>query len=147
MSLAIFNPRFPSLFRDFDEFFKDFTVPRTFETESGARAMVPPVDIVDLEKAVELRIDLPGLAPDDIDVRVDGNMLTVTAERKNELAEVKTGVVRQERAFGKFTRSFNLPSTLDGAKPDAAYRHGVLTLTLPKKEEVQPKSLKIRVEA
>lgn len=138
------NPRF-SLFRDFDELFRDFGAP-VFDDNRQA-GLVPAVDIVETEKAVELRLDLPGVDPEQIDVKLDGNLLTVTAERKNEKTAEGKGWIRQERAWGQFTRSFTLPNTLDGTKPEAAYKHGVLTVTLPKKEEVLPKTLKVKVEA
>jgi HSP20 family protein len=147
MTLLRVNPRFPTLWRDFDEFFKDFTVPAFAEGGSGERALTPPADIVEKDRAIEIRLDLPGMDANDIDVKVDGNMLTISATRKNEKSVEEKGWIRQERSYGQFSRSFSLPSTLDGAKLDAAYRQGVLTVTLPKKEEVQAKSLKVRVEA
>ncbi|MEW5739531.1 MAG: Hsp20/alpha crystallin family protein [Myxococcota bacterium] len=144
MTLTRFNPRF-SLFRDFDEFFRDFGAP-VFDDNRQA-ALVPPADVVETDKAVELRLDLPGVDPEQIEVKLDGNLLTISAQRKNEKTEEGKGWIRQERAWGTFSRSFTLPNTLDGTKPEAAYKHGVLTVTLPKKEEVLPKTLKVKVEA
>jgi HSP20 family protein len=137
--------RLPSMFRDFDEFFRDFTAPVV--DDGRAAGLVPAADVVEHEKSVELKLDLPGVDPEKIDVKLDGNLLTITAERKNERTEQSKGWIRQERAWGTFSRSFTLPNTLDGTKPEAVYRHGVLTVTLPKKEEVLPKTLKVKVEA
>lgn len=138
--------RFPTLFRDFDELFRDYAAP-VAEQDAAVRSLTPPVDIIDQPKAVELRLDLPGVTPDNIDVKLDGNLLTITAERKADTSVEKDGWVRQERSWGKYTRSFTLPNTVDGTKPEAAYKHGVLVVTLPKREESQPRSLKVKVEA
>lgn len=143
MTLMRIN-RFP-FFREFDALFQDFGVP--FDGETAERAMVPAADIIDQEKAVEIRLDMPGVAPEGIEVKLDGDVLTVSAERKNEKKTEGKGWIRQERTWGKFTRSFTLPNTIDGAKPEATYKHGVLVVTLPKKEEVLPKSFKVKVEA
>lgn len=137
--------RMPSMFRDFDEFFRDFTAPVV--EDDRAAGLVPPADVIENEKSVELKLDLPGVDPEQIDVKLDGNLLTITVERKNERTAQSKGWIRQERTWGTFARSFTLPNTLDGTKPEATYRHGVLTVTLPKKEEVLPKTLKVKVEA
>jgi HSP20 family protein len=144
MALTRYTPRL-SLLRDFDEFFRDFGAP--VYDDNRQAGLVPAADVVETEKAIELRLDMPGVDPEQIEVKLDGNMLTITAERKNEKTAESKGWIRQERAWGTFARSFSLPSTLDGSKPEAAYKHGVLTVTLPKKEEVLPKTLKVKVEA
>lgn len=138
------NPRFPSLWREFDELFKDGAVAAA---EPAEPTLVPAADVLETEKAVELHLDLPGVVPDQIDVKLEGNQLTITAQRNQEKAVEQRGYLRRERSFGTFSRSFTLPTTLDGTKPEASYKHGVLTVTLPKKEEVQPRSLKVKVEA
>jgi HSP20 family protein len=143
MTLTRFTPRF-SLFRDFDDFFRDLGVP-VYDNHRQA-ALVPPADVVETDTAVELRLDLPGVDPEQIEVKLDGNMLTISAERKNERTEGSKGWIRQERAWGTFSRTFTIPNTVDGAHPEAAYKHGVLTVTLPKKEEVVPRTLKVKVE-
>lgn len=137
--------RFPTLFRDFDEFFRDFGAP---QVDNGQKSgLVPAADVIEHEKSVELRLDMPGVDPEQIEVKLDGNLLTITAERKNERTDEGKGWIRQERNWGTFSRSFTLPNTLDGTRPEATYKHGVLMVTLPKKEEVLPKTLKVKVEA
>ncbi len=136
--------RFPSLWTDFDELFRDFAPAKTTPT---ARALMPATDVVETEKAIELKLDMPGVTPEAIEVKLDGDVLTVTAERKQETREEKDGWIRQERSWGTFARSFVLPETVEGTEPQAAYKHGVLTVTLPKKEVAQPKSFKVKVEA
>ncbi|MDX2012560.1 MAG: Hsp20/alpha crystallin family protein [Myxococcaceae bacterium] len=143
MTLTRLNTRIPTLWREFDELFRDFA-PMTAES---ARALVPATDIAETEKAIELKVDLPGVTPEAIEVKLEGNLLTLAAERKHEARDEKNGLVRQERSWGRFFRSFTLPETVEGTTPEATYKHGVLTVTLPKKEVAQPKSFKVKVEA
>lgn len=99
------------------------------------------------QRVVELRVDMPGVTPEAIEVKLDGNVLTLSAERKAEVKEEKNGWIRQERSWGRFARSFVLPETVEGTTPEATYKHGVLTVRLPKKEAAQPKSFTVKVEA
>jgi HSP20 family protein len=145
MTLTRMN-RFPSLWRDFDELFRDFA-PVTAQVEETARAMVPATDVLETEKAIELKVDMPGVTPEAIEVKLDGNVLTLSAERKAEAKEEKNGWIRQERSWGRFARSFVLPETVEGTTPEATYKHGVLSVRLPKKEAAQPKSFTVKVEA
>lgn len=136
-----FNPAFNrGFFRDFDELFNDLQ-------PAGKGDVVPAADIRENEKNVELRLDMPGVAPEKIDVKLEGNHLTITAERNAETTTEEKGWIRRERSTGRFVRSFTLADTLDGSAPEASYRHGVLTVTIPKREETQPRSLKVKVEA
>ena len=136
--------RFPSIWREFDELFR--AAPAT-TTTTPVSAIAPATDVRETEKALEFRVDMPGVAPDAIDVKLEGNVLTLTAERKSETKEEKDGWIRQERSQGTFARSFVLPETVEGTTPEASYKHGVLTVTLPKKEVPQPKSFKVKVDA
>ena len=145
MTITRFNPRFPSLWREFDELFKDFTP--VADTNGRERAMIPAADVLETEKAVEIRLDMPGVKPEEIEVKLEENVLTISAERKSEKTAEDKGWIRQERAYGRFSRSFTIPATLDASKPEATYRNGVLTVTVPKREELQPKTLKVKVEA
>ncbi|MFT3706584.1 MAG: Hsp20/alpha crystallin family protein [Archangium sp.] len=135
------NPRFP-LFRDFDEIFRDLAPAQT-------AALVPAADVIETDKAIEIHLDVPGFTPEQIDVKLEANTLTISAEKKDEKTteEKDRGFIRRERSVGSMKRSFTLPTTLDGTKPEASYKHGVLVVTLPKREEVQPRSLKVKVEA
>lgn len=145
MSLARFtlNPRFPSMWRDFDDFFRGIDR----NAQNAEQTFVPTADVVETDKAFEIHLELPGFAPEAIDVKLEGNQLTVSATRNEEKTTENKGWLRRERTLGSMSRSFTLPPTLDGTKPEASYKHGVLTVTLPKKEEVQPRSLKVKVEA
>jgi HSP20 family protein len=135
------NPRFP-LFRDFDDFFRELT-----PAQNGVPTLVPAADVLETEKAIEIHLEMPGFAPEAIDVKLEGKTLTISAERKDEKTTDGKGWLRRERSFGSMSRAFTLPETVDGSKPEASYKHGVLVVTLPKREEVQPRSLKVKVEA
>jgi HSP20 family protein len=139
--------RLPSLFRDLDEFWREFAAPYGARADGAEAALTPPVDIVESDKAVELHLDLPGMDPEKIDVKVVGNVLTISSERKSEKTSEGKDWVRQERTWGTYARSFTLPNNLDGSAPEATYKHGVLKVVLPKKEEAAGRSLKVKVEA
>jgi HSP20 family protein len=140
--LTRMNTRIPAFWRDIDELFRDLA-----PVAAPAGDLVPATDVRETEKAIELKVDLPGVTPDAIEVKLERNVLTLSAERKAESRDEKDGWVRQERSWGRFARSFVLPETVEGTTPEAAYKHGVLTVTLPKKELAQPKSFKVKVEA
>jgi HSP20 family protein len=143
MSLVRVN-HFP-FFREFDSLFSNFGLPS--DGGNDERSLLPAADIVEEDKSVEIRMDMPGVTPEEIEVKLNGDVLTVSAEKKSDQKTEGKGWLRQERSWGKFSRSFTLPNTLDGSKPEATYKHGVLVVTLPKKEEILPKSFKVKVEA
>jgi HSP20 family protein len=107
---------------------------------------VPPVDIYEDEHNITLKVEAPGIDEKDIDVRIDGNTLTVHGERKIEKKEEKEENFRRiERQYGSFTRSFTLPSSVDPAQVSAHYDKGVLKIKLAKKAEAKPKQIKVNV--
>ncbi|HEY6339244.1 MAG TPA: Hsp20/alpha crystallin family protein [Candidatus Sulfotelmatobacter sp.] len=105
----------------------------------------PAVDVYEDEHQVTLKIEVPGIDEKDIDVRVENNTLTVHGERKIEKEEKEENYRRVERHYGSFTRTFNLPTTVDSEKVSANYDKGVLKITLPKKAEAKPKQIKVKV--
>src|ERR1700731_1743276 len=105
----------------------------------------PPVDIYEGEHNITLKIDVPGIDEKDIDVRIEGNTLTVHGERKIEKEEKEENFRRVERQYGSFTRSFTLPSSVDPGQVSAHYEKGVLKITLAKKAEAKPKQIKVNV--
>src|SRR5713226_8278617 len=108
-------------------------------------SFAPAVDVYEDEHQVSLKIDVPGIDEKDIDVRVENNTLTVHGERKIEKEEKEENYRRVERQYGSFTRTFNLPATVDAEKVQADYDKGVLKITLPKKAEAKPKQIKVNV--
>ncbi|MEQ8672494.1 MAG: Hsp20/alpha crystallin family protein [Aggregatilineales bacterium] len=103
------------------------------------------LDVHENENAYTVLTVLPGINPDTIDVRLHDNVLTISAEIAKPDVEENTRVLLSERVYGKFSRSINLPNEVDGDNVEAAYDNGVLTLTLPKVEESQPRQIPVRV--
>jgi len=103
------------------------------------------VDIYEDEHTITLKLEVPGIDEKDIDVRVEGNTLTVHGERKIEKEEKEENFRRVERQYGSFTRSFTLPSSVDPAQVSADYDKGVLKIRLAKKVEAKPKQIKVNV--
>ncbi len=123
---------------------------RLFETETGGSNVatadwVPAVDIKETDKAFIITADVPGVDPKDIEVNMENGVLTIRGERKEETEEEKEGYKRIERVRGTFYRRFSLPDTADAEKISAKSKNGVLEITIPKQEKVQPR--KITVEA
>jgi HSP20 family protein len=104
---------------------------------------LPPVDILEDEHDIKLKAEIPGIKVEDLEVTLENNLLTITGERKFKEEEEKDNFRRIERRYGKFTRSFTLPAGMDSAGVKATFEDGVLSITLPKKEEFKPKQITI----
>lgn len=131
--------------RDFDRLFREAFNPLFGEGEPSTRTWAPAVDIFENPNSIVLKAELPGLDPKDVEVRVEDNTLYLKGERKFEREVKEENYHRIERSYGSFARSFSLPNSIDSEKVDAGYKDGVLTLTLPKREEAKPKTVKINV--
>ena len=105
----------------------------------------PLVDVYEDEHNITLKIEVPGIEEQDIDVRLENNTLTVHGERKFEKEEKEENYRRVERQYGSFSRSFTLPTTVDAEKVSADYDKGVLKIKLAKKAEAKPKQIKVNV--
>ena len=105
----------------------------------------PPVDIFERGDELILRAELPGLKTEDIDIRVENGKLVLRGERKQEKQTDDTKVYRLEPIYGTFTRRFALPTSVDSSKISAAYRNGVLEVTLPKADEAKERKVEIKV--
>ncbi|MBI2320473.1 MAG: Hsp20/alpha crystallin family protein [Betaproteobacteria bacterium] len=130
-------------FRDFDDFFKGFMLRPVFrgmQAEPEIR-----VDITEEDKAYTVKAEIPGVKKDEIQVSIDGNRISISAEVKKEREE-KEGkrVIRSERYYGKQYRAFTLGHEIDEAKVEAKYQDGVLELTLPKKAGKEAKKIAIK---
>ena len=108
-------------------------------------SLAPPVDIYEDEHKIALKIEVPGIDEKDIDVRIEGNTLTVHGERKLEKEEKEENFRRVERHYGSFTRSFTLPGSIDPGQVSADYDKGMLKISLPKKAEAKPKQIKVNI--
>jgi HSP20 family protein len=103
-----------------------------------------PLDVYETENRLVLKAVVPGVKPEDIDVSIAGDVLTIKGEYKSEeQSEERRNYLRQERRFGSFCRQLTLPGGLDTNKVTANFENGVLTLEMPKSEEVKPKTVRI----
>jgi HSP20 family protein len=151
---------FFSLRREMDRLFDDFgrgfwqlpTRRSIFDVEPIWVADVtwevtPAVDVAESEKAYEFKAELPGMDEKNIEVKVANGNLIIKGEKQEEKEEKKKDYYMRERNFGSFERRFEMPEGVDADKIEASFKNGVLTLTLPKKLEVQKPAKKIEVKA
>ena len=131
--------------REYVRLLKEAFSPMSGETEVSTRAWAPPVDIYETEDAIVLKAELPGIDPKDVEVRVEDNTLYLKGERNYEKEVKEQNYHRVERSYGSFARSFSLPNSINAEKVKAEYKDGLLTLTMPKREEAKPKTIKIDV--
>ncbi len=115
--------------------------------ESALTTWAPAVDIYETPNELVVKADLPDVNEKDIDVRVENNLLTIRGERKFEKSVSEDNYLRVERTYGAFSRSFSLPNTVNSEAIGAEYKNGVLTVTLPKREESKPRQVKVTVNA
>lgn len=134
------------LFGDFDEFVNQVFRAPTARGDNGERAIMPAIDVAETDNAYIVRAELPGVRKEDLDVTINDGVLTINAETRYEHSEQEKGrVIRQERRYGKYVRSMRLGGEVDESKVTADYTDGILTLTLPKSEEVKPKKIEVKV--
>jgi len=131
------NQLFNQTFGGFEKF--GFEQPLTSEN------FLPPVDIFEDEHNITMQAEIPGVKQEDLNITLENNVLTITGERKFQHEEKKENFHRMERRFGKFTRSFTLPASVDAENVIANFENGLLNITLPKREEFKAKQITIGV--
>lgn len=104
---------------------------------------IPAVDIKETKDAFILHADVPGVDPKDVDVHMENGILTIKGERESEKKDERDGYKRVERQYGAFYRRFSLPDTADAEKISAKSKNGVVEITIPKKEAVQPRKISV----
>jgi len=124
-----------------NSFFEDFP----FGLPSDRR-LSPAVDILEKDGSLVLQAELPGMNEKEITLKLEENVLTLSGERKFENEEKKDNYRRIERSYGSFSRSFTLPDTADRDKIKAEYKNGVLTVTVPLKDEAKPREVPITIQ-
>ncbi len=112
-----------------------------------AASFVPAVDVYEDAEKVVLKLEIPGVREEDVDIRVENQALSVRGERKFDSEEKQENFHRIERHYGSFFRSFSLPNTVDTDAVAATYHAGILRLELKKKASAQPKQIKIGTAA
>ena len=105
-----------------------------------------PVDIVETKDNVIVKVSAPGVKPEDMDISVIGDALTLKGELKSEERFEEGNYVRKERRYGSFQRTLTLPTSVVADRANAEFENGVLTLTLPKADEAKPKSIKVNLK-
>jgi HSP20 family protein len=151
MMITKWQPRFPSLstwnpFEELAGFRRLFDEPFAgFVRDGGLTAgqWKPLMDVVETKEAISLKVEMPGMKQEDINISLEDNTLTVKGERKHESEVNEEGFTRLERSYGTFQRSVVLPPTVDSEHVKATYKDGVLEIQLPKKEEARPKAIKV----
>ncbi|GMV96591.1 MAG: Hsp20/alpha crystallin family protein [Phycisphaerae bacterium] len=134
---------FPRLRREidglFERFFRDpFGYPLDFWTGGTLRT-----DLAESDDEVMVRVELPGVEPGDLEVKVAGNTLTISGEKKMEKEDKRRDYHYVERRFGSFHRSIDLPGCVDPDKVEAGFKNGVLTVTIAKRPEAKPRRIKV----
>ncbi|HEX4404475.1 MAG TPA: HSP20 family small heat-shock protein [Polyangia bacterium] len=110
---------------------------------NGPRGFAPTFEVRESKDAYVFKADLPGIAEKELEIHMTGNILTVAGERKQESTQEGERYFAVERGYGRFSRSFSLPEGTDGEHVSAELKDGVLTLSVPKKPEVQAKRITI----
>jgi len=129
--LASMPDRFQRLFR------------RDREEEISLGAWIPPVDIMEDKDRILLTAELPGFRENDIEIQMEGGVLTIRGERKSEAEKEGRKYHRVERVYGQFVRSFTLPNNVDRERIKATFNRGILGIEMPKSEQARPRQIKI----
>lgn len=133
-----------SLRKEINRFFESPTeaMPRTLEFFNG---WVPVVDLLEDQEKFTVRVELPGMEKDKIDICLHDGALTVSGERQIEDGNADARIYRSERAYGRFHRVLSLPKVVVSEKVKASYKDGILQVVLPKVEEAKPRQIEINV--
>ena len=107
---------------------------------------LPALDLYEDGEQLVLKAELPGMKKEDIDISLQGDVLTLSGERKEEEGYDKAETHRSERFLGRFQRTLTLPYAVNSAKVQASYKNGILTVTLPKAEEAKSKQIAVKVD-
>ena len=138
--VAVLQNRLNSIFNDFASSNGEL------QNESlSAGNFIPPVDIYEDANRLVLKLEVPGIPQEDLQINLENHTLTVKGERKFVNDEREENFHRIDRRYGNFVRSFTLPSTIETESAQANYENGVLAITLPKKEAAKPKQVKIQI--
>ena len=132
----VFSPFF-AFSRRFNDLLSEGTA------ENGVRMLVPATDVAETEDGLQISVELPGLKKEDVKLRIENGVLTLSGEKSTQKEEKKTELHCVERRFGAFRRQISLPSQVDAGKAKASFEDGVLTIEIPKLEAAKPRELQI----
>lgn len=136
--VAVLQNRLNSIFHDFA------SAEASASETTAAGNFVPAVDVYENAQNLVLTFEVPGIKPEELDVKIDGRTLTVKGERRFSTEVKEENYRRVERRYGSFSRSFTLPVTVNTDEVQATTEHGVLTLSLAKKAEASPKQIAVK---
>jgi HSP20 family protein len=129
--------------RDLDHLFGQTVSHSDNDSAIATSSWVPAVDIKEEPEQFVLEADIPGIEPKDIEISMEGGVLTIRGERRLEQVENQKNYKRVERLYGTFYRRFSLPDTADADNIKASGKHGVLQITIPKRELAQPRKITV----
>ncbi|MDR9403761.1 MAG: Hsp20/alpha crystallin family protein [Halothece sp. Uz-M2-17] len=129
--------------RVFDNFGYSSLAPKS----NGLTSFIPPVEMEETDEAVHIRLEVPGINPEDIDIQASAESVSIRGERKSESKTEEKGMKRTEFRYGSFQRVIPLSTRINHNEVEAEYKNGVLELTLPKVEEMKQKAVKVKVNA
>ena len=133
--------------RGVDDIFEGFFKPIRSMTSSDWQGSLPALDIVEHKKNYVVTAEMPGMDKNDIEITIDNGLVTISGEKTKEEKKEEDGkVICSERSYGKYLRQFRIGSEILEDKIEANYKKGVLTLTIPKKQESAPQTTKIEVK-
>lgn len=150
MSIVKWSPlkELEDMRRDMDRLFEEFFAPgarrrRVWRTEPGI--IVPSVEMYDRKTEIVVKVELPGVNKEDIDLSITKDTLAIKGEVKREEEVKEEDYYANERTYGSFARTISLPVEVDSEKAKATFKNGILELVIPKREEAKPKEIKIEV--
>ena len=146
MALVRYNPwsEINSLQRQFNRLFDDALTPANWD-DFGNLAKVPAAELTEHDDALHLRLEVPGMEAEDLDIQVMADRVAISGERKSETKSEEDGRTRSEFRYGKFQRVIPLPARIQNTNVTADYKDGILNLTLPKSEEEKNKVVKVNL--
>jgi HSP20 family protein len=136
------NDPFRPFERMMDAFWRGW--PSRYNTETTRPILQPAMDVVESDNHLTVRLDLPGLKPEDVHVEMENGILSITGEVGDTVEKEGDRYHYRERSYGSFQRSLRLPNTFDAENIDASFDNGVLNITLPKLPQAQPKQIPIK---
>ena len=136
-------PELVSLRDAMDRLFED-SLARLRPFSGDSQRWTLPIDMYQTDNDLVVKVALPGLKPEDVDISITGDTLTIRGEHKEEREARDEDYFYRERRYGAFSRSVPIPLSVSSDKAEAVFENGVLTLTLPKAEELKPKQIKVK---
>ena len=146
MSLVRYNPwqEMSHLQRQLNRLFDDALIPETWSDFSNL-SKIPAAELTENDNALNLKLEVPGMTAQDLDIQVSADRVSISGERKSETKSEENGSTRSEFRYGKFSRVIPLPTKIQNTNVTAEFQDGILTLTLPKAEEEKNKVVKVNL--